>query len=130
MEGGRGKVRIHKPPDRVEVAACSRWWRRELEIVRPEVLLCLGATAGRAVRGPSFRVGRERGTFVVVPGLPEDLLVGATIHPSAVLRAPGRDRAGALDGLVRDLADAWSVATGGGAGTSSSRRDRPHHRSP
>jgi DNA polymerase len=81
----RGKRRIHKKPNAQEVGACRPWLEAELAVVRPKVLVCLGATAAQALLGRQFRVTRERGRFV-----PSDLapLVLATIHPSAILRAP------------------------------------------
>src|SRR6185369_7396486 len=57
----RGKVRIHKKPNRTEIAACSRWWKQELALVQPTVLGLLGATAAQAVLGPEFRVTKQRG---------------------------------------------------------------------
>ena len=53
---GNGKVRIHKSPSRSEVVACSQWWQRELEVVAPDVLVCLGAVAAKAVLGPSVKI--------------------------------------------------------------------------
>jgi DNA polymerase len=95
----RGKVRIHKKPNQTEVAACRRWWERELDVVHPRVLTLLGAVAAQAVFGPSFRVTRQRGEWVE---LPSGVWATATIHPSAVLRAQER-RDEEYAGLVRDL---------------------------
>jgi len=94
----RGKVRIHKKPNRTEVAACRPWWERELEVVRPRVIGLLGATAAQAVLGSEFRLTRHRGEWFDVG----EVRATATIHPSAVLRAGDR-RAEEYDGLVRDL---------------------------
>jgi uracil-DNA glycosylase family protein len=94
-----GKVRLHKKPNRAEIAACKQWWERELEVVRPAVLGLLGATAAQAVLGPQFRVTKERGKWF---DLPSGVRVLATIHPSAVLRAQER-RDEEYAGLVRDL---------------------------
>lgn len=101
----RGKRRIHQSPTRAHVAACAPWLRAELGLVRPEGVVLLGATAGKAVYGPSFRVGDARGTR---RDWPEELAahqppawVVATAHPSAVLRTD--DRAAAYDALVGDL---------------------------
>jgi uracil-DNA glycosylase len=80
----RGRRRIHQTPKRFEVEACRPWLDEELAQVRPEALIVLGATAGKALFGASFRITRERGR-----PLESDLapLVSATIHPSAILRA-------------------------------------------
>lgn len=81
----RGRRRIHQRPDAAEVRACLPWLRAELEVVRPRGLVCLGATAAQALLGRGFRVTRERGTLVESGLAP---VVSATIHPSAILRAP------------------------------------------
>jgi uracil-DNA glycosylase len=96
----RGKRRIHQKPSWTELTACRPWLEAELELVKPRVLVCLGATAAQSLLGKQFRVTRERG----VP-LESDLAehVVATIHPSAVLRAPEEERDAELEGLVRDL---------------------------
>jgi DNA polymerase len=82
----RGKRRIHQKPTRMEVRACNPWLRAELEIVKPRVLLLLGATAGQALLGPSFKLGAARGR-PIDSELAEVVL--ATTHPSAILRARG-----------------------------------------
>ena len=81
----RGKRRIHQTPKRFEVEGCRPWFDAELEVVAPEALIVLGATAGKALFGSSFRITRERGRL-----LDSDLapIVSATVHPSAILRAP------------------------------------------
>ena len=81
----RGSRRIHQTPKRFEIEACRPWLTEELRVVEPEVLVLLGATAAKALLGSSFRLTRHRGEF-----LDSDLapLVTATIHPSAILRAP------------------------------------------
>ena len=81
----RGKRRIHQKPNALEVTACRPWLDAEISVVRPRVLVCLGATAAQALLGPSFRVSRDRGRFV-----PSDLAprVLATVHPSSLLRVP------------------------------------------
>jgi uracil-DNA glycosylase len=96
-----GKVRLHKTPNAGEVRACSQWWERELELVAPRVLCCLGATAAKAVLGPSFRITRDRGEFVRLAD--RDVEVVATFHPSAVLRARGGDRDEMFATFVADL---------------------------
>lgn len=97
--GGGGTRRIHDKPSRGEIDACLPWFRLELELVRPDVLVCLGASAAQALLGPGFRVTRERGVPVDSDLAP---VVMATIHPSAVLRAGERRRA-EYAGLVEDL---------------------------
>jgi DNA polymerase len=96
----RGKRRIHQKPDAAEIGACRPWLEAELETVRPEVLVCLGATAAQALLGRGFRVTRERGTWVQSELAP---LVTATIHPSAILRGEPAEREAAFGGLVADL---------------------------
>ena len=95
----RGKVRVHKKPNQSEVAACKQWWQRELEVVQPDVLGLLGATAAQAVFGTAFRVTKQRGEWLDLDG---GIAAVATIHPSAVLRAQER-RDEEFAGLVRDL---------------------------
>lgn len=96
----RGKRRIHKRPSGSEMQACHTWLERELELVRPRVVVCLGATAARAVLGRPTTINAVRGRALDGPdGLP----VVVTVHPSAVLRARD-DRAKAGRGLVADLA--------------------------
>jgi len=99
---GAGKRRIHASPDAYEVAACKPWLEAELNALRPELVVLLGATAGKALLGPSFRVTQQRG--VLIDGPPgSDARLLATIHPSAVLRADDAARDAAFDGLVSDL---------------------------
>ena len=81
----RGKRRIHKKPSAGEANACRPWLEAELAIIRPEILVCLGATAAQSVFGPEYRVTRERGKFVKHKWAPE---ATSTVHPSAILRAP------------------------------------------
>jgi uracil-DNA glycosylase family protein len=97
----RGKRRIHKKPNAEEIRACRPWLETELEAVGPKVVVCLDATAARAVIGRSFRVTRHRGEFVDTT---LDALVTATVHPSSILRSPDDStRAAETDALVRDL---------------------------
>jgi uracil-DNA glycosylase family protein len=81
----RGKRRMHATPKRFEIDACRPWLDEELRQVKPEALVLLGATAGKALLGPKFRVTRERGRRIESELAP---FVTATIHPSAILRAP------------------------------------------
>jgi uracil-DNA glycosylase family protein len=107
----RGRRRIHQTPDRVDVLACRPWLLAEMAQLRPEVVVALGATAGQALLGPTFRVTRQRGVLMPWPDSAhrrEDFpqadgsaRILATIHPSAVLRADDRDTA--FKGLVDDL---------------------------
>lgn len=97
----RGKRRIHRKPDRWQIQACLPWLRSELELVAPEALVCLGATAAQALLGPQIRIGRDRGR-----PLESDLaeLVTITTHPSAILRASEEvDRREAMEQFVADL---------------------------
>ena len=81
----RGKRRIHKKPNAVEIAACAPWLAAELDLIKPRVLVCLGATAAQALLGRAFRVTQHRGEFVESRFAPRVL---ATVHPSSILRAP------------------------------------------
>lgn len=97
----RGKARLHKKPRVGEVRACAPWLRAELAVIKPDVLVLLGATAAQSVFGPSFRLTQERG---VVKQGPLARAIVATIHPSAVLRAPDEAaRHELFDSLVKDL---------------------------
>ncbi|MEV6793333.1 UdgX family uracil-DNA binding protein [Streptomyces sp. NPDC051320] len=111
-----GKRRIHKPPSLHEMTACRPWLAAELKVIDPHLVVALGATAGKALLGGSFRVNEQRGRLLPVPSweelghsAPADASVTsdgahclvATVHPSAVLRAT--DRQGAYGGLVSDL---------------------------
>ncbi|GAA3049330.1 UdgX family uracil-DNA binding protein [Streptomyces roseofulvus] len=96
-----GKRRIHKAPSLRETLACRPWLEAELRLVSPELVVTLGATAGRALLGPSFRVGTDRGVPRPLPGDENGTRVLATVHPSAVLRSPRREEMYA--GLVADL---------------------------
>jgi DNA polymerase len=96
----RGKRRIHAKPAWSEIAACRPWLDAELAVVKPEVLVCLGATAAQALLGRDFRVTRERGREVESDLAPHVL---ATIHPSAILRADPETRQDERKAFVRDL---------------------------
>jgi DNA polymerase len=98
----RGKRRIHAKPSRAEIGACLPWLRAELELVRPEAVVCLGATAAQALLGPAFRVTRQRGEWM---GTAFAARVMATVHPSAILRAPDdAARRAEMARFVEDLA--------------------------
>lgn len=81
----RGKRRIHAKPNAAEISACRPWLETEIALVKPRVLICLGATAAQALLGKAFKVSRQRGELVASSLAP---LVGATVHPSSILRAP------------------------------------------
>ncbi len=81
----RGKRRIHAKPNAQEITACRPWLDAEIDLVKPEVIVCLGATAAQALLGKQFRVTRHRGEFVS-SSLPARVI--ATVHPSSILRAP------------------------------------------
>jgi DNA polymerase len=97
----RGKRRIHAKPNAVEITACLPWLEAEIRLVRPEVVVCLGATAAQALFGRAFRVTAQRG--LVLPSRVAERTV-ATIHPSAILRAPDPEvRRAEQDRFVEDL---------------------------
>jgi DNA polymerase len=99
----RGKRRIHKTPVQREIDACSQWLNAEIAAINPRLIVCLGATAGRAVLGHSVRIGTLRGTLYPVPGRPEQRAV-VTYHPAYVLRQRDSDRfAATYIELVQDL---------------------------
>ncbi len=98
----RGKRRLHRNPAASEQRACAPWLREEIRTVRPEVIVCLGATAARAVLGPGFGLMEGRGRWQV---LDDGTRVLATVHPAWVLRQPaGAARDAAYRGFVEDLA--------------------------
>jgi uracil-DNA glycosylase family protein len=105
----RGKRRIHQTPGPAHIAACRPWLVSEFALLKPDLVVALGATAAKALFGPSFRVTQSRGRLLPWPASaqrPADFPVAeiqalATIHPSAVLRADDREQAYA--GLVADL---------------------------
>ena len=97
----RGKRRIHQKPNAAEIHACWHWLEREVALVQPRLVVCLGATAAQAVISRDFKVTKDRGQFRASALGPE---VTATIHPSAVLRAPDdASREETMRGLVADL---------------------------
>jgi uracil-DNA glycosylase family protein len=96
----RGKRRIHATPGRGHVRACQPWLAAELGAVRPDVVVCLGATAVSALLGTGYRVTKDRGALLPYA---EGIRAVITTHPSAVLRMPGEKRAAAFAELVADL---------------------------
>lgn len=104
----RGKRRIHQKPTAGEVQACLPWLDHELELVRPDVMVLLGATAAQALLGRGFRITAQRGERVEVTGRPSAI---ATWHPSAILRAKEHaDRERMRAELAGDLARAAELA--------------------
>lgn len=112
----RGKRRIHAKPNAKEIGACRPWLDTEIALVKPRVLVCLGATAAQALLGRAFKVTQQRGQFVPSPLAP---LVTATVHPSSILRAPDdesrreemREFVADLKKVAKQLAPARSRST-------------------
>ncbi|HJU72409.1 MAG TPA: UdgX family uracil-DNA binding protein [Gemmatimonadaceae bacterium] len=97
----RGKLRIHKKPNALEIRACLPWLAAELEVLKPRVLVCLGATAAQALLGRTFSVMAQRGKVIPTP-LAEYAV--ATVHPSSILRQQtSEEREKALHDLIADL---------------------------
>lgn len=97
----RGKARIHRKPNAMEMRACRPWLDAELALVKPTVLVCLGATAAQALLGRAFRVSVQHGKVLRTPHAEHAV---ATMHPSAVLRqTSSAERAAAMRELVADL---------------------------
>jgi uracil-DNA glycosylase len=96
----RTKRRIHKTPNAAEIRACFPWLRNELALVQPEIVVCLGATAAKALLGRTFSVMKQRGTPIESEWAPA---VFATVHPSSVLRAPRDKRAAAEEAFIADI---------------------------
>jgi DNA polymerase len=96
----RGKLRLHQTPHAGEVAACRPWLDAELDRIRPEITVAMGATAAKALLGPSVRVTRQRGQWLQW-GRPGRITV--TVHPSSVLRTDDAERKAAMQAFVADL---------------------------
>ena len=96
----RGKRRLHRTPNAGEIGACLPWLQAEISLIQPLVLVCLGATAARALLGREFRVSRQRGELVQSPLAPHVL---ATVHPSAILRSRDEDRQEEMERFIADL---------------------------
>jgi len=97
----QGKRRLHQRPNAAEVSACRPWLDAEIGLIKPKILVLLGATAAQALLGRDFRVSLQRGQFIERPGLP---LIMATVHPSSILRAPDDEsRQIEMEAFVRDL---------------------------
>lgn len=102
----KGKRRIHQTPDAGEIAACRPWLDTEIALIKPRVIVCLGATAAQALLGKEFRVTRHRGEFVESSLAP---FVITTVHPSSILRIP--DEAARIVAMERFIGDLKKVAT-------------------
>jgi DNA polymerase len=97
----RGKRRIHKKPNAAEIGACRPWLDVELTLVKPQLVVCLGATAAQALLGRTFKVSHRRGEFI--EGALQSVVV-ATVHPSSILRAPDDEtRRAEMRRFVEDL---------------------------
>jgi uracil-DNA glycosylase len=108
----RGKRRLHQRPNGTEIKACAFWLKAELEVVRPRLVVLLGAVAGEAVFGSRYRVGEHKGKVAEAEFGPWQGLVVGTIHPSAVLRGDDPEaREASYAGLVADLVTARQALT-------------------
>jgi uracil-DNA glycosylase family protein len=96
----RGKRRIHKKPNGVEIAACRPWLDSEIALLKPQVIVCLGATAAQALLGRDFRVTKSRGELMESRLAP---YIMATVHPSSILRAPDASRHAEMERFIADL---------------------------
>jgi len=104
----RGKRRIHKKPRYSEIQACRPWLDAELAVIKPKVLVCLGASAAQALLGKDFRVSRDRGKLVDSKLAPHVL---ATVHPSSILRAQDDEsRQLQLQAFIEDLRQVARIA--------------------
>ena len=108
----RGKRRIHAKPDALEIFACLPWLEAELAVVRPQLVVCLGATAAQTFLGKKFKVTQERGKILASPLAPRVL---ATVHPSSILRAPDDEtRRLEMRRFIDDLRKAAEAIAGAG----------------
>src|SRR5256884_6073980 len=97
----RGKRRLHEKPNAGQVRACRPWLEAEIEVVKPRLIVLLGATAAQAVMGPAFRVSKQHGE--VLPS-PLGIAVVATVHPSSILRSvDDKSRDAAMSSFIADL---------------------------
>jgi DNA polymerase len=95
--------RMHKKPNAREIAACVPWLDKEIEVVKPRILVCMGATAAQALLGPKIRVTRDRGVLMPSRLTPEGAAL-ATVHPSSILRQQtSEDRRREMDLFIEDL---------------------------
>ena len=106
----RGPRRIHSKPGAVEIEACFPWLEAEISVVKPQIVVALGATAAQALFGKAFRVTRDRGRLVPFALAPCAL---ATVHPSALLRAPDEaTRRREIDRFIEDLRQVAAILAG------------------
>jgi uracil-DNA glycosylase family protein len=97
----RGKRRIHKKPNAAEINACRPWLDAEISVLKPQVIVCLGATAAQALLGRDFRVTQHRGELMKSSLAP---FIMATVHPSSILRAPDEEtRHSEMERFIQDL---------------------------
>jgi len=108
----KGKRRIHEKPNAAQVAACQHWLELELRLVKPNLVVALGATAAQALLGPKFRVTADRGKLRSAPLAPR---IVATVHPSSILRAPDDEtRHREMAAFVKDLRVVKKLMAGSG----------------
>lgn len=96
----RGRRRLHETPDEEEISACLPWLEAELTVVEPELVVCLGASAAKAIINPSVRVTKDRGQLY--PG-PNGIRVTPTVHPASILRVPDQYRARTREEFRADI---------------------------
>jgi uracil-DNA glycosylase len=107
----RGKRRLHSKPSIGQVRACGPWLERELELVKPRVMVLLGATAAQSLLGPSFRITKERGKVLKDPRWTASVI--ASVHPSSILRAPtDEDRRKNYAAFVDDMGQVAAATQG------------------
>jgi uracil-DNA glycosylase len=107
----RGKRRIHKKPDTSEIDACRWWLENELDLIQPNVVVALGATAARGLMGKAMAINANRGRLIALSGATKGVFI--TVHPSFLLRLrDDRDKRREFDLLVRDLRLAGDAARG------------------
>ena len=100
----QGKRRLHGKPSSREIGACRPWLEAEVQVIEPQLMVCLGATAAQALLGKAFRITKQRGQLLSSEWAPQVL---ATYHPSAVLRAPDKER---RDEMRREFVDDLKIA--------------------
>jgi DNA polymerase len=119
----RGKRRLHKTPAQREIDACHQWLEGEIRALKPRVIVCLGATAAKALIGKNFKVSTQRGQFVPSEHAP---YVFATFHPSALLRLRDEEKEAAFRQLVKDLSLVRKAL--GSPAIAAARQAPPQHR--